>query len=240
MTSTTKRVGEPRPWVNGQIANGHRFIPNVPVVTQDGESKLFYDDLVRDRCVVFQFTSMDSFNDYPVTRNLRNVQQLLGEACGRDFFLFTITTDPLNDTPPRFAEFSKQFSPGAGWLFLSGDPTAVESIKRALFVHASPPSHRQTIGSLESVASEVIGRETGQTSDSGSTPADQTDHHDHRHDCSLGLMRYGNDASGLWGSVPTKLDPQLIVQRLQWVSPRQQNQATSRLVRKGPLRASPA
>ena len=244
MTNSTKRSDTPRPWVNGQIANGRRFIPNVPVVTHLGDSKLFYDDLVRDRCVVFQFTSTTAFGDYPVTRNLRNVQKHLGQACGQDVFLFTITTDPLNDTPERFAKFADRFSPGPGWLFLSGERIAVESIKRALFVHSSIASSWD--GSLEngSVPTEVIGRETSEAS--GSEPIDQingtaksTVDHDHHHDCSLGLLRYGNDASGLWGSVPTKLDPQLIVQRLQWIQPRQRKQSPNRLVRKGPLRVGP-
>lgn len=39
-------------------------------------------------------------------------------------------------------------------------------------------------------------------------------------DCSLGLARYGNEAVGLWGSVPAKTDAEWIASRLAWVAPR--------------------
>ena len=40
-------------------------------------------------------------------------------------------------------------------------------------------------------------------------------------DCSMALLRYGNAAVGLWGSVPAKADPAWIVQRLSWVQARE-------------------
>jgi len=36
-------------------------------------------------------------------------------------------------------------------------------------------------------------------------------------DCSLALIRYGNEAVGLWGSVPAKNDPMSIAKRLSWI-----------------------
>jgi len=43
--------------------------------------------------------------------------------------------------------------------------------------------------------------------------------HDHSQieDCSLALIRYGNEAVGLWGSVPAKNDPMSIAKRLSWI-----------------------
>jgi len=43
--------------------------------------------------------------------------------------------------------------------------------------------------------------------------------HDHNQieDCSLALIRYGNEAVGLWGSVPAKNDPMSIARRLSWI-----------------------
>lgn len=53
------------------------------------------------------------------------------------------------------------------------------------------------------------------------------------HDCSVGLVRYGNAAVDLWGSVPAKTDPLWIVQRLSWVASRPQ--PSGRAVRRGPV-----
>ncbi len=39
-------------------------------------------------------------------------------------------------------------------------------------------------------------------------------HHTTVEDCSLALIRYGNEAVGLWGAVPAKSDPESIVARL--------------------------
>ncbi len=38
-------------------------------------------------------------------------------------------------------------------------------------------------------------------------------------DCSRGLVRYGNEATGLWGSCPAIADPRWLAARLAWVSP---------------------
>jgi len=53
------------------------------------------------------------------------------------------------------------------------------------------------------------------------------------HDCSRGLLRYGNDAAGLWGSVPARSDPRWIAARLSWVQTGSPPAGPPR--RKGPL-----
>lgn len=40
-------------------------------------------------------------------------------------------------------------------------------------------------------------------------------------DCSMSLLRYGNEAVGLWGGTPLTDDPGLIMQRLSWIKPRE-------------------
>jgi len=63
------------------------------------------------------------------------------------------------------------------------------------------------------------------------------DHHDHEHgpveDCSLALIRYGNEAVGLWGSVPAKRDPISIATRLSWIESGQP--AAVKVMRGGPM-----
>lgn len=52
-------------------------------------------------------------------------------------------------------------------------------------------------------------------------------------DCSLALLRYGNEAVGLWGSVPAKSKPASIAMRLSWIEFGSATAATPR--RGGPL-----
>ena len=56
-------------------------------------------------------------------------------------------------------------------------------------------------------------------------------------DCSVGLARYGNEAIGLWGSVPCQADPQWIARRLSWVVPRDRQANTFRRGGPAPRRA---
>ncbi|MCA1632284.1 MAG: SCO family protein [Acidobacteria bacterium] len=58
-------------------------------------------------------------------------------------------------------------------------------------------------------------------------------------DCSMGLIRYGNESVGLWGSVPAKAEPEWIVRRLSWVETRSAAAASASAAfrRKGPLPA---
>jgi protein SCO1/2 len=52
-------------------------------------------------------------------------------------------------------------------------------------------------------------------------------------DCSLGLIRYGNEAVGLWGAVPAKTEPGQIVDRFSWVEARAPTAGQFR--RRGPV-----
>ena len=70
--------------------------------------------------------------------------------------------------------------------------------------------------------------------------------HAHGHgqvrDCSMGLVRYGNEAVGVWGSVPSKTEAEWIVRRVSWVTPRahasgehaSREQASGTFRRRGP------
>ena len=61
--------------------------------------------------------------------------------------------------------------------------------------------------------------------------------HGHAHggdteDCSRGVMRYGNAAAGLWGSVPAKAEADWIAERLTWLAARERPAGPAR--RRGP------
>lgn len=39
-------------------------------------------------------------------------------------------------------------------------------------------------------------------------------------DCSMDLLRYGNETAGLWGGTLAKSEPEAIAERLSWITPR--------------------
>ena len=58
-------------------------------------------------------------------------------------------------------------------------------------------------------------------------------------DCSMGLVRYGNEAVGLWGSVPAKSEAEWIVKRLSWVQSRTLAPPVTTFKRRGPTPTAP-
>jgi protein SCO1 len=116
-----------------RVARGG-FLPNVPLLTQNGEKVNFYDDLVHDKIVLLNWFYVECADGLCPTAiaNMRKVQDLLGERMGRDIFFLSITLEPKKDTPKILKEYADNFNPKPGWSFLTGKPADVEKLRRAL------------------------------------------------------------------------------------------------------------
>ena len=102
---------------------GDSYIPNVPLVTQDGQTVRLYDDLIKDKIVLINFIYASCKEVCPlVTARMAQVQQALGDHVGRDIFLYSISLDPEHDTPAVLKKYAQAFHAGPGWLFLTGNP----------------------------------------------------------------------------------------------------------------------
>ena len=183
------------------------YFPNVVVHTHDGRRALFYNDLLRGKTVLVNCMSVEGEALHRLTANLVRVERLLGSRAGRDVFLYSITVEPERDTPRVLAAFAKEQGVGPGWLFLTGKPDVIHGLRERLFADHAMRNHTQ-------------GHAHG--------PA--------REDCSLGLVRYGNEAVGLWGAVPAQTEPEWIVRRLSWVESRKP--PAGQFKRRGPSAAS--
>lgn len=79
---------------------GANYFPNVTLVTQDGKSVRFFDDLLKDKVVVIYFMYTSCEDTCPLeTAQLVRVQRILGDRVGKDVFMYSITIDPKHDTP---------------------------------------------------------------------------------------------------------------------------------------------
>lgn len=109
------------------------MFPNVPLITHHGEKVRFYDDLIRDKIVLINFMLVECTEGLcpTVTANLRKVQDLLGERMGRDIFFYSISLQPKKDTPSILKEYAENFDIKPGWLFLTGKPADIETLRRA-------------------------------------------------------------------------------------------------------------
>lgn len=110
-------------------------IPDVEVVTQDGERVRFYSDLVEDRVVAmnFVFTTCTTICP-PMGAIFGQLEKKLGDRAGRDVHLISVSVDPGTDTPERLAQWAAKFGRTPGWTLVTGDKTTVVSLLKSLQV----------------------------------------------------------------------------------------------------------
>ncbi|MEK7351918.1 MAG: SCO family protein, partial [Nitrospirota bacterium] len=112
---------------------GASYIPNVPLVTQDGQTVRLYDDLIKNKIVLINFIYASCKEVCPlVTARMAQLQKALGDHVGRDIFLYSITLDPEHDTPAVLKQHAKAFHAGPGWLFLTGTPEDIAVVRYKL------------------------------------------------------------------------------------------------------------
>src|SRR5262249_25746085 len=112
---------------------GNGYVPNVPVVTQEGKVLQFYDDLIKDKNFVISFFYASCTEICPLaTARLSELQDVLGDSVGREIFFYTISVDPENDTPERLRRYAEAMRAGPGWLFLTGMPEDIKDIGHRL------------------------------------------------------------------------------------------------------------
>ena len=110
---------------------GANYFPNVPLITQDGDTVHFFDDLIKNKIVAINFiytTCRDSCS--LETAQLVRVQDILGDRLGHDVFFYSITIDPEHDTPEVLKAYKAKF--GANWTFLTGKESDIILLRRKL------------------------------------------------------------------------------------------------------------
>jgi protein SCO1 len=128
--------------INSEERRRRRFINNT-LVTHDGETMRFYDDLIKGKTVLINFMYVACKNEgfCPMMAfNLAKVQTLLGDRLGKDVFMYSITLDPEHDTPKVLASYASHFKakPG-GWRFITGTPQDIADVRTNLgFRWANP------------------------------------------------------------------------------------------------------
>jgi protein SCO1 len=118
---------------------GSRF-PDVEVITQDGKKVRFYDDLIRGKVVLINFFFADCGDLCPpMTANLLQVQDLLGDRLGKEVFMYSLTLEPEHDSPQVLKHYAEKYGVKPGWTFLTGTPETMEMLRRTLgFIHPDP------------------------------------------------------------------------------------------------------
>jgi protein SCO1 len=117
-----------------------RHLPNVELISQDGQRVHFYDDLVKDKRVVIQFMFARCKDICPViTHHLVEVQKILNGRVGRDIFFYSITLSPEEDSPRDLKAYATKHGVGPGWTFLTGKPDDIFLLRKSLGFYYNDP-----------------------------------------------------------------------------------------------------
>ncbi len=112
---------------------GKDYLPNLPVIDQDGKEYRFFDDLINGKNVVINFIFTTCTDICPLTTaRMALIQEQLGDVVGRDIFMYSITIDPERDRPNELKKYAEAFRIGPGWRLLTGRPEDIAAIRYKL------------------------------------------------------------------------------------------------------------
>lgn len=108
-------------------------IPDLLLLNQEGKKIRFYSDLVKDKVVAINFIFTTCTTACPLlSATFSNVQELMGDRFGRDFYLISVSVDPVTDNPERLKAMATKFQARPGWTFVTGDSQEISKLLRAL------------------------------------------------------------------------------------------------------------
>ncbi len=110
-----------------------QYFPDVQLIDQNGSAHRFYSDLVKGRIVVINTFFADCGAVCPMTmQRLAKVQTQFAARIGRDVFLYSITVDPVADTPEKLQGYAKRYGASNGWQFFTGEKDDVALVLKRL------------------------------------------------------------------------------------------------------------
>ena len=134
-------AGTQTPVTKTQATRSKKTFPNVPVLTHDGKVVRFYDDLIKNKIVMINFTYTDCKGICPgMTANLKRVHKEFGERMGKDVFMYSISLQPEHDTPAVLKAYTDKHQIKPGWTFLTGTKANIELLREHLGFKFSDPS----------------------------------------------------------------------------------------------------
>jgi len=108
-------------------------LPNLPLISHEGKRVLFYDDLVKNKVVTFNFFFANCDEICPlVTANMVKVQKLMGKQVGRDIHMYSFTLKPAEDTVEVIKRYRQKFGIGPGWSFFTAKPDDMEKLRKSI------------------------------------------------------------------------------------------------------------
>lgn len=117
------------------MATNSGNIPDVMVITHEGQMAKFYSELISDQIVMINFMSIKREKKFPISKKMAAIANELGEKLGRDVQIISITSDPDNDTPEKLAAFHQQMGGHKGWTFVRTSSGSADMLAHRFYRH---------------------------------------------------------------------------------------------------------
>lgn len=112
---------------------GSSYFPNVVLTTQHGTKVRLYDDLLKGKRVAVNTFFAGCSDVCPLTTaKMIELKRLLGDRVGKDIFFYSLSIDPIHDTPESLKAYADRYNVGPGWLFLTGREEDIALVTRKL------------------------------------------------------------------------------------------------------------
>ena len=135
----SERKPRSEPFKTAPASPGPAVFTNVLLSTHEDKKVRFYDDLIKGKQVLLNLMYASCEGACPaVTTRLGQVYDHLKERMGKNLFMYSMTVKPEDDDPASMKKFAMMH--GAirpGWLFLTGDPYDIETIRYKPFQNGS-------------------------------------------------------------------------------------------------------
>jgi protein SCO1 len=140
-------------------ADGSKMFPNTELITQDGKTVHFYDDLIKGKIVVIDLMYTTCQYACPLeTARMAQVQKILGDRVGKDIFFYSISIDPEHDTPEVLRAYMEKFHVGPGWTFLTGKKAEITYLSKRLGLYYDPSVNKDGHVAYMLIGSEETGQ----------------------------------------------------------------------------------
>lgn len=117
------------------MATNSGNIPDVMVITHEGQMAKFYSELISDQIVMINFMSIKREAKFPISKKMAAIASELGDKLGRDVQIISITSDPDHDTPEKLAAFHKKMGGFKGWTFVRTSAGSADLLAHRFYRH---------------------------------------------------------------------------------------------------------
>lgn len=111
------------------VSDAAKYFTNLPLITQDGKTVQFYNDMIHGKIVVINtmYTHCTMICT-PMTQNLAKLQDYLGADWAQNVHIVSINVDSENDSPEVLKEYANQYRINPKWTFLTGKKENIDWI----------------------------------------------------------------------------------------------------------------